>query len=67
MHPSRPLGKGATIRFLMRDGEYIEVGHNREGLGFLELSGSGSHRDTSALSAQPQVSNVLRVRLDRNW
>jgi hypothetical protein len=67
VNPSRPLRKGAVIRFLMGEGEYIEVHHDRKGGGFLELRGSGSQRDSGALAVQPQVSNVLRVRLDRHW
>jgi hypothetical protein len=65
--PSRPLRKGAVIRFLMGEGEYIEIHHDRKGGRFLELRGSGSQRDSGALAVQPQVSNVLRVRMTGYW
>ena len=67
LHPPRPIGKGKTIRFVMNDrGEYIEIHHARNNSGYLELRGAGGQA-AGSLAVQPQVSNVLRIRLDRHW
>lgn len=65
--PPRLLGRGVAIRFLMGDGEYIEVAHHKSGHGYLELRASSGSKDAQSLAVQPQVSNVVSVRLTKHW
>ena len=65
VYPPRPLGRGVIIRFLMADGEYIEVQHGKNG--YLELRGSSGNWASSALTVQGPVINALRVRLTEVW
>jgi len=61
-YPDRELGLGVRIGFRLPTGT-IEAHVNREG--YLEVRATGL--DTGALVAQPQSSNVLRVKSDRWW
>jgi hypothetical protein len=68
VNPDRPLGKGVIIRFLFPGEEYIEIRHQREGRGFLELTGTGRTKGSQALAVQPRgAANSLRVRLTEYW